>query len=471
MAPDFKTYLSTEILSEQRTVSYRVLSRALKVHVNAAKCMLFEFHKKENHKKAGSVYATYLISGIKKNRVLAGDENATPQESGKNTAVLSDSFLPSSSMPEASQATERLDERYQVPIKTITLCREEDLDAVKSQFEKITSIHVYALSPSHYHAKQDPLIHNKDYGTIQNPHVKRRPGKRPIDVDILQPKPLSKVEPAKLDDVKPVSKPSAKKEETPTVTSRPGSKGSTTTDNSTSKPKPGLRRDGSSLFKAFAKQSAKPKLERKDTSTSAGSDAKMGGMDDNDEGVSEDEAVFLDTGTTNVKKRPTSEIRKEKDERQAKLRKMMEDDAEECEVPRVADATDMQAEPPAAKSNEDPDAPDGDSGQVDWPDSDTEGKHKQPEQDDHGPKRRRGKRKVMKKKTVKDEEGFLVTREEEAWESFSEDEPEPVPAKKSALPPSKVMAAKNQPQKSFAPKTNAGAGGKKKDIMSFFGKK
>ena len=40
----FKKYLATEILSEQRTVSYRNVSRALKVHVTAAKCMLYEFH-------------------------------------------------------------------------------------------------------------------------------------------------------------------------------------------------------------------------------------------------------------------------------------------------------------------------------------------------------------------------------------------------------------------------------------------
>lgn len=41
--------------------------------------------------------------------------------------------------------------------------------------------------------------------------------------------------------------------------------------------------------------------------------------------------------------------------------------------------------------------------------------------------RRRGRRKVMKKKTTRDAEGYLVTREEAAWESFSEDEPIPQP--------------------------------------------
>lgn len=67
--------------------------------------------------------------------------------------------------------------------------------------------------------------------------------------------------------------------------------------------------------------------------------------------------------------------------------------------------------------------------------------------------RRRGKRQVMKKKTVKDDEGYLVTVEEPAWESFSEDEAPP-PKKKPA-----VSAPKGKPK--------AGQG----SIMSFFGKK
>ncbi len=38
----------------------------------------------------------------------------------------------------------------------------------------------------------------------------------------------------------------------------------------------------------------------------------------------------------------------------------------------------------------------------------------------------------MKKKTTKDEDGYLVTKEEAVWESFSEDEPEP--QKKASFP-------------------------------------
>lgn len=91
--------------------------------------------------------------------------------------------------------------------------------------------------------------------------------------------------------------------------------------------------------------------------------------------------------------------------------------------------------------------------------------------------RRRGRRQVMKKKTIKDEEGYLgqyfpidtgrilgrnissrsiaVTREEATWESFSEDEPAPPPKK----PAVNVVKAKG------GKPTGQG------NIMSFFGKK
>jgi len=499
MAPDFKTFLATEVISEQKTVSYRNLSRALKVHVNAAKCMLYEFYNKENKKKAGSIYATYLLSGKKKGDALAASTDGMPKPANGDVPMPSSPpAMPSSSMPAASQATEQLDERYQVPVKSITLCREEQLQSVKEQYEHVSSIHIYSLSPvrvqdlatltdtgravfADYHATQDPLIHNKDYGIIENPHVWRRKGKRPVNVqleaDQIQPKVLAKPQPKKEEKSNPfaksgvkneVKKEEGKKETSSAPASRPSSRDSTSTQDS--KTKATLKRDGSSLFKAFAKQSAKPKLERKDTNDL---DAKISGMDSNvDEGESEDDSMFLDTGTSKSKKRP-SDIEREKEERQAKLRKMMEDDAEaESAVPAVTDAADMDADPPAAKSDEDLDAPAGDAENVDWSDSDTERKAKAQVKEDDGPRRRRGKRKVMKKRTMKDDEGFLVTREEEGWESFSEVEPEPRPqAKKAAFPQTAAPGkSQSQTQKSSAPKSSAGAG-KKKDIMSFFGKK
>lgn len=72
--------------------------------------------------------------------------------------------------------------------------------------------------------------------------------------------------------------------------------------------------------------------------------------------------------------------------------------------------------------------------------------------------RRKGRRRVMKKKTTKDAEGYLVTREEAVWESFSEEE--------------KGLPSTKEKLESVAPKQKKGSGKPGQgNIMSFFGKR
>ncbi|EFZ01495.2 DNA polymerase subunit Cdc27 [Metarhizium robertsii ARSEF 23] len=75
--------------------------------------------------------------------------------------------------------------------------------------------------------------------------------------------------------------------------------------------------------------------------------------------------------------------------------------------------------------------------------------------------RRRGKRRVLKKKRILDDQGYMVTIQEPGWESFSEDDITP-PAKKPTPPlmPSSSMKAKKTSTK-----------GSQGSIMSFFAKK
>lgn len=499
MAQDFKKYLATEILSEQRTISYRNVSRALKVHVDAAKCMLYEFHELQNGKKRGSVHATYLLSGTKKTPTVAVTKNGI---NGHGRDYDEDEHIPSSpppftsSMLEPSQQSSQAEEEATlVPVRTISLVREEALEMMKAQYETITSIHIYSLSPTRIQdlvtltdvgrglfadvfSKEDPLQHNKLYGVIQNPDVRRRKGKRPILHTAAAPKFLPvKEEPKKASAAKSVPEAVAAKTE---ESSRPSSRDSTSASVSskpTTKPTT-LKRDSSDLFKAFAKQGQKkstpsstPKLKDDDTV-----------MKDDDEGESEDEALFLDSNTRKAatsKKRP-SDAKKEKDERAAKLRKLFPDDEEEAAVPNVEKASGVENdEPVAAKKGTDADAPSKDVEEVDddqvaWSDSEGEAEKSgaKQQQADTGPKRRRGKRQVMKKRTMKDEDGYLVTKEEAAWESFSEDEPEPEPIRKE-LPKTSSGSPKSQSQtqsqaKAGPKKKGAGGGG---NIMSFFGKK
>lgn len=79
------------------------------------------------------------------------------------------------------------------------------------------------------------------------------------------------------------------------------------------------------------------------------------------------------------------------------------------------------------------------------------------------PQRRRAKRRVMKKRTFKDTHGYIVTKEEPVWESFSEDEPErevKQQKKSTTTAPAAATGAKGA-----GTKTGQGS------IMSFFGKK
>ena len=134
MSNDFKKYLATEILSEQHTVSYRDVSRALKVHVNAAKCMLYEFYEFQNGKKPGSVYATYLLSGLKKKPapVTTGNTNGHKQDYYEDEPIPSSPPPFTSSMLEPSQQSSHGAEEQtpQVTVHTITLVREENLEGV-----------------------------------------------------------------------------------------------------------------------------------------------------------------------------------------------------------------------------------------------------------------------------------------------------------------------------------------------------
>jgi DNA polymerase delta subunit 3 len=153
------------------------------------------------------------------------------------------------------------------------------------------------------------------------------------------------------------------------------------------------------------------------------------------------------------------------------------DDEEIAAVPNIEKAAGVDSNEPvtAQKGTDGNDASKHNEDEVAWSDSD--GEKKSATNGEAGasqePKRRRGKRKVMKKKTMKDEDGYLVTKEEAVWESFSEDEPEPAPVRKEP-PKSSFGGAKSQSQSqgkagaAAAKKKGAGGGG---NIMSFFGKK
>ncbi|KAF4155453.1 hypothetical protein CNMCM6936_009031 [Aspergillus lentulus] len=406
---DYRKYLAENVLNERRTVTYRSLGRALKVHGNLAKQMLYDFHHTENKKKPQSVNATYIITGTRKPQEKDTSGVHTENHDDGDDAMQGSPFLPSS-MPNQDAASD------------------EDLNV-------LTDVHREMLAA---HAHEDPLEYGKQWGMIQNKNVKRRTGMRP-PAAAPTPAPKSaapskrpsqeeatqkvKSESKKAEDAAPTSQP--KPEEKPPV--KPSAKTAP------------LKREKSDLFSSFAK--AKPKQKKEGSATPAVSGAESAepsGAEDVVLGDASDEEepeeLFPDSG-----KSSTANNRETRKQREERLRKMMEDEDDDDE--EMADVP----EPPAEEEKT-----------IDQPPP----KEEPREEITVSGGRRRGRRKVMKKKTVKDEEGYLgenlLTVEEPSWESFSEDEPAPPPKKKPAL---------------SAPKGKAGGKAGQGNIMSFFSKK
>ncbi|KAF2083170.1 hypothetical protein K490DRAFT_70080 [Saccharata proteae CBS 121410] len=277
----YKEYLAVNVLNESKIVNYRLLSRALKVHCNLAKQMLFEFHATQNAKKPGSVHATYIVTGTKRKSGAITNGSNTQDGDG-------DSFMRSSpfqsSIPDQDQDR---DPEEDLKVTSITLTREEDLDNAKSQCHEITSIHIYSLEPGPLQdlqvlsdcnrrihsefAAEDPLELWKTYGIIHNPNARRRTNKRPAPAPApvattatakTAPKPstTATAKPKTKEDVKP-----AKATESAEVSRTPTPQVDTAAmpNKKTAAKAPSLSREGSNIFKSFAK--AKPKAKKEPT--------------------------------------------------------------------------------------------------------------------------------------------------------------------------------------------------------------
>ncbi|CAK3989976.1 DNA polymerase delta subunit 3-like [Lecanosticta acicola] len=449
MAQDYSEYLAVNVLNEQQYVSYRNLSRALKVHCNLAKQMLYDFHHKQNSKKPGSVHATYIITGTK--RAVQQANGVQSQDDDEDAVMQSSPPLPSSSMPKPEEEPEQA-----VPVKSIMLVKEEHMEQARELFETITGMHIYslqakALGDVHVltdcnrrvaadYASEDPLKEWKQYGTIQNPNVRRRTGKRP------PPQPTTSA--TKPDAVKArITAAAAAKSSAAEVLSASKTSPKDTTPepvkSATNKPT-AAKKSESGLFKAFAKGAAKPKKAEPEKPSKPGAhaeDVPMTGFSDDEDDDGEDGGLPEELADV---KAPSG---KSKSDREAELKAMMEQEDEPMEDAAAPAEEELEAEE-EVKHEE---------GAIDKVEPQEKQERKEHVTVENG--RRRGRRRVMKKKTVKDEDGYIVTREEPAWESFSEDEPAPKKPKVQA-------PISNKP----APGGKKGGKPGQGNIMSFFKK-
>ncbi|KAK7926484.1 hypothetical protein PG985_003482 [Apiospora marii] len=434
---DYQLFLAQQILTEDKLMTYRLLSRTMKVHVNLAKQMLYEFHKSQNEKNPNSLMATYLVYGTKKSDEQDGDVEMTDSVSDKD---------------ETFSET--------VPTKTLELIREETLQDTLQAYEEVTSIHIYSLAP---HPMKDlqflsdaaqlvvnqtieedsSLAGSQTYGTIFNPHARKRERRAGASA----PVPPVKTQPKA--PVKQETKPTIKEEpKAAAAASTKEAKDSKPAANTASKKMaanaaPALKRQGSSggIGQMFAKQASKPKKpaaapKREEVQTPALSD----------EGEDDSQAMPEPAIQKN------EEDGKSRRDRQAALRRMMdESDGEEEEADSKS-----KPESPAEDPMEEDTAP---------PEPEAKAAEEEPAEvvASTGDGRRRGRRRVTKKKQIMDDQGYLVTIQEPGWESFSEDEA-PAPKPQKAKPATAEKAAPAAKGKKAAPK---GQG----SIMSFFGKK
>ena len=431
MAQNYSEYLAINVLNEQQNVwhptlpmrtaltqqqvNYRQLSRALKVHSNLAKQMLYEFHRKQNAKKPGSVHATYLLTGTRRSEPTQPQTNGGASQD-EDTVMQSSPPFPSSSAPKPDVDMEQ--QQQQTTVRTVMLVKEEDLEQARGLFEAVSSIHIYSLEANTLkdlnvltecnrkvraeYASEDPLVAWKQYGTIQNPNAKRRTRRTaaPPPPDPTDSKTKTTTVAAKKDTpsaVKADSRPSSAK-----ATPEPAA-ASTKSSAKHAAPK----RDTSNIFKSFSKAASKPKKQKSQGSAESTpappaaaaekEDEPMGGFSDDDD----DEEDDMPTTAPTKKSAPAG---KSKKEREAELQAMM--DVEEEEQPKIEKDEDKEmadahspGTPPAVEEEEGGEA-------IDKP-------AQKKEEEGEGEKvtvengRRRGRRRVMKKKTVKDEDGYL----------------------------------------------------------------
>jgi DNA polymerase delta subunit 3 len=248
------------------------------------------------------------------------------------------------------------------------------------------------------YADEDPLQYAKTYGTIQSMNIRRRKGGRPTTIPASAPA-ITQRKPAPIqntttdEDVKTTSHQSqlGSKNSQSSSANDFFSKKSTGEKPSAMATKPkttaSLKRDSSSIFKSFAK--AKPKVSREETVNSASVSATESPVshateDSPMKDVSEDEEDSYELPVQDPK--VDGQGRKARMEREAALKKMMEDDEDE-EVSQAPSTQVSEAvENPNIKSA-------------------TEESREVTPVVSGG--RRRGKRRLIKKKKVKDEEGYL----------------------------------------------------------------
>lgn len=379
----------------------------------------------------------------------------------------------------------------------IRLCREEDLTEAQAAFtQPCGKPTIYSVEPASFRnlellaqvnreasaavAAQDPVVMYPRYGLIVNPRAKRRSAYVPPDPSTL---PVTE-QPLKppFSNLKRQDTSSSIKTDTSTDSksslkniAKPARKCDSTsffgTSSTTKKPKPAPTTEPASATRT-PKSTPKPgahsgSLAAADMNSratiKAATDVAMADLSD-PEPTDEPPAPAVSKADAEQ----AEARRRERDEKRRKLAAMMDESDEEMgDAPPAASAPEEDADVDVdADADADADWPASRQGSEEAPVSQPAATPAATATTTNG--RRRGRRQVVRKKQYTDEDGMMVTRSEPVWESFSEEEPAPVPKlrRQESQPSSSAGTAKGKV------KGGAKAGpGPKGKINSFFSKK
>ncbi|CBQ68376.1 conserved hypothetical protein [Sporisorium reilianum SRZ2] len=151
MAPatDPTSLLTAWLQRDKKLVTYRLLSRELRIHVDDAKTQLAAFYK--SNKDKSHLDATYILIGTPATAQAEPEAATTADEhdevhDGDDKPVSSSS----STAPPRSFLDSRVTHRQtpaSVPRQVIRLVSADDLEQARSSLEHISSCHIYSISP------------------------------------------------------------------------------------------------------------------------------------------------------------------------------------------------------------------------------------------------------------------------------------------------------------------------------------
>ncbi|KAI8061604.1 DNA polymerase subunit Cdc27 [Gongronella butleri] len=398
---DIASFLDTSILHEKKPVTFKALSRALQLHVNTAKQALYDYASTQE-----SVVAVYCVSGIMENKS-----------------------------------------------KSVALVSQADLEDAKHQFEHVTGMHVYCLMPSspkgvaplvqaNHDLAQIDMENRIKSGMIRNKLIeKRAPAKQSAASSAVPPKPA----PAHAPKPSPLTAP---KQPAPSKTTKPAKSARAT------KPEPATKRKGTLNFdghKTKKQAIASSDTEKPMPSATRKPQVIQESDEDNDDEDEEEDEEALDARlarSATLQSKDDFFSDDDEDVNEDKDKKMVED-AEDHEM-RDAQPTTPEFKPSLENASDKDDNDDVPGAAATSPSNISSSVQR---------------RKVQKKKTYKNDQGYLVTEDVWEWEEVPQEtmasNASPTPAEKTSTP----ETSRNTPS------SNKKAPAEQRSLLSFWGKR